>query len=198
LQRMHAEEQGVLRDTKRATEAERGARAALIAAATLADRQSAVARDARRAASVVREDGRSIVFVDALDQVAGEAAVVERRLRDGRLGRLTERLEEGLVEALAEMLAAVEQELDDLRQQQAQAGGAGSPGGGETSLVSQLAELRMLRGVQARLGRQTGAWADAVAEGETSADEARSRLAEIAAAQSRLAEAARNAAANAP
>ncbi len=156
----------------------------------LASRQKLIATSAGRALKLVEEEGQSLVFAEALRQALADMQRVEQRLLDGRTSRLTQDLEEGIIESLEEMLNAVEETLEQMQQQQ-----QGKPSEGsqeDKSLVNQIAELRLLRSTQARIKRQTSFWEVAVEEGEATHKEMLAELKELAIQQNRLARAARH------
>lgn len=178
----------------------RGTRTARLAVAKLASRQGDVRGAGEDALRVVRADASSRVFDDALAMLVDDLRATETRLREAVIDATTSALQESAVEALAELIGAVDEALDGLDQQQEDGSGQPQAGGGdgESSLVSKIAELRMLRAIQARLLRQTKVWQEAGAAGEAPAAEVADRLAELAAEQRRLAEAAAEASASAP
>lgn len=200
FRRMHESQVGLMSDlesrVKPVGEASATDRATGIAASRLADRQSEVGAAAEQALRLVRADGSSLVFDDALVNLGGDIRLVEDRLREARLDATSAALGETVVDALAELIAAVDESLDDLEQQRDKAGkpGQGGQGGGASRLVSQLAELRMIRSTQARLLKQTGVWGRAVEAGEADPDEVFDRLRRLADEQRRLAAAAQKAA----
>lgn len=206
FRRMHEAQVGLVADTSSRVEAKIEARdvanasaetdrATRIAAARLGERQAEVGAAARKALRLVRADASSLVFDDALTQMLDDIQAVESRLRETRLDGTTVALEETVVEALAEMIAAVDESLDDLEQKRSSGGKPGQGGaGGESRLVSRIAELRMIRSIQARLLKQTGVWGRAAESGEAASHEVAQRLERLAEEQRRLAQAARKAA----
>jgi hypothetical protein len=206
FRRMQEAQTGLVGDTKRRIEAisanpaDATSRAGQLAAAKLAGRQSDVGALADQALRVVRADGSSRVFDDALSQAVADIRSAEERLRESQVDGTTLAIEQMVVDALAEMIAAVDESLDDLekKQQQPQQGAPQSPQGGDQGLVSQLAELRMIRSIQARLMRQTEVWRAAAETGEAPRDEVSERLAGLADEQRKLAAAAEAVAGGAP
>jgi hypothetical protein len=82
---------------------------------------------------------------------------IANRLRNAKVDLITQGLEEDVIAALEEALAAMQQALKDLREQQQQQQ-QGQQGGGspdEKRLVEHLAELRMIRALQARINNRT-------------------------------------------
>lgn len=198
FRRMHEAQTGIVGDTERRLEAiadhpaEATSRAGKLAAAKLAARQGDVGGAAEQALRVVRADGSSRVFDDALSQAIDDIRSAEERLRQSQVDGTTLAIERMVADALAEMIAAVDESLDDLekQQQQPQEGAQQSPQGGDPGLVSKLAELRMIRAIQARLLRQTEIWRAAAETGEAPPGEVAERLEGLAAEQRRLAAAA--------
>src|SRR5690606_37926963 len=124
--------------------AEATSRAGQLAAAKLAGRQGEVGALADQALRVVRAEGTARVFDDALTQALDDIRSAEERLREARVDSTTLAIEQMVVDALAEMIAAVDESLDGLEKQQQQPpqGAPQSPQGGDQGLVSKLAELR--------------------------------------------------------
>lgn len=206
FRRMQEAQTGLVGDTKRRIEAisanpaDATSRAGQLAAAKLAGRQGDVGALADQALRVVRADGSSRVFDDALTQAVADIRSAEERLRQSQVDGTTLAIEQMVVDALAEMIAAVDESLDELekKQQQPQQGAPQSPQGGDQGLVSQLAELRMIRSIQARLMRQTEVWRAAAETGEAPPAEVSERLAGLADEQRKLAAAAEAVAGGAP
>lgn len=200
FRRMHESQVGIVGDLESRAKPAGGKsatdRAIRIAASRLADRQSEVGAAAEQALRLVRADGSSLVFDDALVNLGGDIRLVEDRLREARLDATSVALGETVVDALAELIAAVDESLDELEQQQEKSGkpGQGGQAGGASRLVSKIAELRMIRSTQARLLRQTEVWGRAVEAGEADPDEVSERLRRLADEQRRLAAAAQKAA----
>lgn len=203
FRRMHEAQVGLVGDLRSRVESIGDAaekdRAARIAAARLADRQAEVGAAAEQALRLVRADGSSLVFDDALVQLGTGIRDVEDRLREARLDTTSVALGETVVEALAELIAAVDESLDDLEQRRSQEGKPGQGGrGGPSRLVSKIAELKMIRSIQARLLKQTEVWGRAAAAGDADPEEVSQRLRRLADEQQRLAAAARKAAKEEP
>jgi hypothetical protein len=141
-----------------------------IASGRLARKENLIVREADRALVLLREDGTSVAFPEAIEQARDDMESVATRLRGSKVDLITQGLEEDVISALEESLAALQQALKELREQkggQPQQGG-GAPG--EKPLVDQLAELRMIRSLQARVNRRTEQYG-AMIEGEQTADD---------------------------
>lgn len=136
-----------------------------ISAGRLGRREGLIVREADRALVLLREDGTSVAFPEAIEQARDDMQTIAKRLDETKVDLLTQTMEEDVIAALEETLAALQQALEQLRQQQSQqqSGGGASPG--EQPLVDQLAELRMIRALQLRVNRRTQQYG-ALVEGE--------------------------------
>jgi hypothetical protein len=153
-------------------------------AARLAREQAKIGAAARRALTLLRDDGSAVAIPQALEQVRDDSDEAARRLERGDLGGTTRGLLDDLVVALEEMLAAVERARTDRQQQAAGRQGEGRPARpGEQPLVDALAELRMIRSLQARVNTRTARLAQLLGDGVDHVEEP-----ELRAALGRLAE----------
>lgn len=141
-----------------------------IASGRLARKETLIVREADRALVLLREDGTSTAFPEAIEQARDDMESIAERLRETRVDLITQGLEEDVIAALEETLAALQQALKDLREQKQQGQpqqGGGEPG--EKPLVDQLAELRMIRSLQVRVNKRTQQYG-AMIEGEQAED----------------------------
>jgi hypothetical protein len=138
-----------------------------IAAGRLSRREANIVREAERVLVLLREDGTSVAFPEAVEQARDDMQEIAERLNRSRTDLITQTLEEDVIASLEETLAALQQALEDVRdkraQQQQQGGGGGNSS--EQSLVDQLAEIRMIRALQLRVNRRTEQFG-AMIEGE--------------------------------
>ncbi|QDU56059.1 coiled-coil domain-containing protein [Aeoliella mucimassa] len=124
----------------------------------LSRREAELVRDAEKALTLLREDGTSIAFPETTEQIAEDMQSVTARLATGSAGPITQTVELDIIAGIQDMIGALEQARDELAQQQGSPpppgeGGGGSPG--ESPLVPKLAELRMIRTLQARVYKRT-------------------------------------------
>ena len=164
-----------------------------IASGRLRRREVSIVHEADRALILLREDGTSVAFPVALEQARDDMVTVAERLGDVKLGILTQALEEDIIEALEETLAALQQGLKELREQRAQQQqqqGEGQPG--EQSLVDQIAELRMIRALQARVNRRTERYGKLLGDRQAMEEDLRGALAELARRQEHIFDATRD------
>jgi len=140
--------------------------------------------EADKALEVLRADGSSVAFPEAVEQIRTDVTEVAARLGREDAGTLTVAIEKEIVDALQEMILALQKEMEKLREKKGQQGQQGQPG--DPSLVDKLAELKMLKTLQLRVNRRTKTLGQ-LFEGEQATDpEVVSQLRELAARQGRL------------
>ncbi len=116
--------------------------------------ENAIGLEADRALQLLRDEGSSVAFPQAVEDMRQDMETVTRRLERSDVGALTQSIEQDIIDALKEMLDALEKELADLqKQQQNQQQQQQQPG--EPPLVDLLSELKMLKTLQVRINRRT-------------------------------------------
>ncbi len=109
--------------------------------------------EAEKAFSLLKEEGSSVAFPEAVEQIRKDMLTIAARLSKFKIGKLTQAIETDVIEALEEIIEAfqkeMEKEQDEWQQQQQQQRPQDPP------LVPQLAELKMLRSLQLRINRRT-------------------------------------------
>ncbi len=163
------------------------------AAAGLAKREEDATGVATGALRLLEDDGRSVAFVEVLEQARGDMQTVSQRLAKGATGGVTQGVERDIVEALQEAVAALDEQLSEMANRQQD--GQQQQASGETQeppLVDQLAELRMIRSLQKRILSRTQRYRLMSESGEMSAEELGGALAELARRQERAIEAAQS------
>lgn len=115
------------------------------------------ALDAEKALNLLREEGSSVAFPEAVEQMLNNMRVVEQRLGKYDTGGTTQLVENLILETLKEMIAAFQKEIEDQQkkdqQQQQNQQQQGEPQ--DPSLVNQIAELKMIRSLQLQVNRLT-------------------------------------------
>ena len=164
----------------------------------LARREKAIGLEGEKALELLRQDGSSVAFPEALEQILADVAFAADLLgTKQRAGELTQQVERDVIASLEEVIAAFQQELEKM-QERKQSGQSPPQGGGEPGeegLVDKIAELKMLRTLQVGVNRRTlllggetggaGAGADAGAADGTDVDVA-ARLRDLAGRQRRI------------
>ena len=112
--------------------------------------------DSQKALNLLLEEGSSVSFPEAVQQMNKNMQVVINRLSKQDTGQTTQLVETLIAETLEEMISAFQQELEDQEkqdQQQAQQSPQGQQE--QESLVNQIAELKMIRSLQLQINRIT-------------------------------------------
>jgi hypothetical protein len=127
-----------------------------IEAGRLSRQQRAVLDELTGAETLLREDGTSVAFPEAVQELREDMEQVAARLAEGKVDQLTQLTEQDIIAALEEMIAAfqkAQKENEEKKQQQS----ADQPSGEQQDppLVDAIAELRMIRALQMRVNKRT-------------------------------------------
>ncbi len=145
-------------------------RAEELSAAELADGERQLAKDAATSLHVLEEEGTTVVFPAILEQLAGDMTVVANRLGKLNVGVLTQTLEDELVTTLQDLVAAIAEKLEDMKNQQGQ-----SPSSAQQDqdqpLLPTSAELKLLKSMQVRVLKRTTVIDEERARGNLEKDE---------------------------
>jgi hypothetical protein len=85
-----------------------------IEAARLSREESLIVREADRALVLLREEGSSVAFPETVSLMREDMQRVAERLADMKVGTITQDLEQDIIEALEETIAALEMAIKDL------------------------------------------------------------------------------------
>ena len=110
--------------------------------------------DAEKALMLLREDGSSVAFPEAVEMMRDNMREVVGRLQRGETDETTQLLERMIVESLEEMIFALQREMekqDEKKQDQQQQQQEPT----DPSLMDKLAELKMVRSLQSQVNRLT-------------------------------------------
>jgi len=138
----------------KASEAEKSS--AQARAVKLSQDENEIAIEAEKALIMLKEEGSSIAFPEAVSGIRHDLQTLVGWLRDAQVGELTQSVEKDVIEALEELVEALQKEMekaDDKKKQQQQQ--QQQQDGNEKPLVDQLGELKMLRSLQYRVNRRT-------------------------------------------
>jgi uncharacterized metal-binding protein YceD (DUF177 family) len=115
--------------------------------------ESAIVAGLDQVLALLVEDGTAIAFPETVEQLIRDAESVVALLAASDASSVTQAIQSDIIATLEEMLAAVEK----ARSQDAPKPGGGSPGSGpgKSPLVEKLAELKMIRSLQARINERT-------------------------------------------
>jgi len=114
--------------------------------------------DAEKALSLLKEEGSSVAFPEAIEQMRENMVEVADRLNRGDTASTTQVIEELIVETLDEMILAMQQEMEkakDKDKQKQQQQKQQQQNEDEQALINELAELKMIRSLQNQINRLT-------------------------------------------
>jgi len=160
LRRMLDMQNKVLEETSRLHEiaGEQPDRQVLVRATVLARDQAKVGSEGERALLLLQEEGSSAAFPEAIAQVNRDVTTAANRLEAGDVGAITLVIQSDIVQALEEMVEAVDRVRKDNEQKkqrkESQSPGSQMPPGAQP-LIDQLAELRLIRTLQIRVNKRT-------------------------------------------
>lgn len=160
LRRMLEMQNKVFEETKRLQEitGEQANRQVEIRASSLALEEKKILNEGERAFLLLSEEGSSSAFPEAMQQVNTDISNIAERLTKADVGQMTVTIQQEVIGSLEEMVAAlvqVQKEKKDKKEKKKQQGQqpAGEPG--DQPLVDKLAELRLIRSLQARINNRT-------------------------------------------
>ena len=121
----------------------------------LSRKEAELALEAEKALTLLKDEGTSVAFPEAVVQMRDDMQTVVARLDTAQVGELTQGIEQDIIEALEEMVEALQREIERNKseQKQQQPGQQGQPQ--DEELVNKIAELKMLRSMQLRINRST-------------------------------------------
>ncbi|MEX2310464.1 MAG: hypothetical protein WD738_23050 [Pirellulales bacterium] len=137
-----------------------------IEAARLSRQESQIVHEADKALLLLREDGSSVAFPEAVEQMRDDMQQVVERLAAVKVDAITQAVEQDILAALEETIAALEKAIKDLEKNRTPPGQpsmAGQPT--EPQLVDKLAELKMIRSLEMRIYQRTKRYGEMI-EGE--------------------------------
>ena len=127
----------------------------LIQTGKLGVQQREVATDADRALTLLLDEGTSIAFPEVVEQMRDDMIQVSGRLSEGNPGRITQEIEEDIIDTLDYVIEALVQAQQDLQEQQQSPPQQSPPmDPGDMPLVDQIQELKMIRGLQYRINKR--------------------------------------------
>jgi hypothetical protein len=125
-----------------------------IEAGRLSRQQRTILDELTGAETLLREDGTSVAFPEAVQELREDMEQVAVRLAEAKVDQMTQLTEQDIMAALEEMIAAFQKarkENEEKQQQQQQQGGEQQ----DPPLVDAIAELKMIRALQMRVNKRT-------------------------------------------
>ena len=141
---------------------------------------------ANQALMLLHEEGTSVAFPEAVEQMRDEMQQVAQRLVRVQVGMVTQEIEAEIVRSLEETIAALRKALRDHDRRQAK--GPSSQGGQpqDPQLVDSLEELRMIRTLQMRVNRRTQRYEQLLKDGSVDRGDCLEALRRLADRQQRI------------
>lgn len=190
LRKMAAMQTKVLDDTVTlaATPPQQRNRQTDLKAGDLAFEEKKITLEADRAMLLLREEGSSVAFPEVVDQIRADTVRVSDRLSQTKIDGVSQGIQQDILAALDEMIAALQQAQRDLeeKKQQQQQGQPQQPGQQEQPLVQALAELKLIRTMETRIKSTTLRYSGLLESGETSGDDVLPLLQSLSERQNRL------------
>ncbi|MDA0283133.1 MAG: hypothetical protein O3B86_07235 [Planctomycetota bacterium] len=121
----------------------------------MATQQEEIVQEVDKALVVLREEGSSVAFPEAVEAIREDAASIVQLLDQAKAGELTQTLEQGVIEAIEEMIDALQKEMEKKGDEEPQEGKPQEGQPQDQPLVDALSELKMLRSLQLRINRRT-------------------------------------------
>ena len=121
----------------------------------LATSEEEIVQEVDKALVVLREEGSSVAFPEAVEAIREDAASIVQLLDQGKPGELTQTLEQAVIEAIEEMVDALQKEMEKKKDEEQQQGEQQQGQPQDKPLVDALSELKMLRSLQLRINRRT-------------------------------------------
>ena len=177
----------IYHDTVRLSKAGESEKSSVQARAVkLAQGEQEILIDADKALILLKEEGSSIAFPESVAGLRQDVQTLVGWLRDAKVGELTQAVEKDVIEALEELIEALQKEMeksdeDKKKQQQQQQEGEDSK-----PLVDQIAELKTLRNLQLRVNRRTKQLSRTFDGEQASEGEAVQQLQQLSGRQSRI------------
>lgn len=117
-----------------------------------------IAMLADKALMLLKEEGSSIAFPEAVEQIRDDMQTIAKRLERVDVGEITQSIERDTIESLKEVIEAMQREIEKLKDKKQQ---SQSPGEQKQQQQQQqqgqqkIAEMKMLRSLQFRVNRRT-------------------------------------------
>jgi hypothetical protein len=123
----------------------------------LSDEEKKIVKEAAEAIVLLEAEGTAVAFHEVFTQVRGDMQKVERRLKAVDTGKVTQAIEEDIIDTLKDMIKALEKakkEMDDKKNPPKDGQGQPKPQA-DQKLLDQIAELKMIRAMQIRVNNRT-------------------------------------------
>jgi hypothetical protein len=127
----------------------------------LSRREAAIVDEADKALVILRDEGSATALPEAVEQMRQDMQQVTNRLAEFKVDARTQGIEEDILAALEETIAALQKAQRD-REDKKQQGMPQTGQPGEPPLVDRLSELKMIRALQMRVNTRTKRYSEMV------------------------------------
>ena len=141
-------------------------------AAKISFEQRKILLAADRALTLLREEGSSIAFPEVVGQARDDMEQVAARLAKAEVGLTTQGIEQDIIDALQEMIEALQQAQKKRENQAQQQPSQSMASAQDQGLVDLLSELKMIRSMESRVYRRTKHYAGLLEDSENLAGQA--------------------------
>ncbi len=190
LRKMAAMQSKVLDDTiaLAATPLSQRNRQTDLKAGDLAFEEKKITMEADRAMLLLREEGSSVAFPEVVAQIRSDTARVAELLGRTKIDAIAQGIQQDILAALEEMIAALQKAQRDLekQRQQRQQGQSPPPGQQEQPLVEAIAELKLIRTMEVRIKSTTDRYSALIESGDSSIEEMLPLLQDLSERQDRI------------
>jgi len=119
----------------------------------LSRKESEIVGEADRALTLLRDEGSAVAMPEAVAEMRDDMEQIVVRLSQAKVNEITQKIEEDVIAALEEMIAALKKAQQDLSDKKMKPGPPGEPT--DPPLVDKLAELKVIRAMQMRINNRT-------------------------------------------
>jgi hypothetical protein len=148
-------------------------------------KEAEIVSEADRALNLLREEGSAVAFPEAVGAMREDMEQTVGRLAESKVGEITQRIEQDVIAALEEMIAALKKAQKDLADKKPQPG----QGGGEPTdppLVDKIAELKVIRALQLRVNDRTRRYSELIKSEQAEQPELLTALKRLAEREERI------------
>jgi len=121
----------------------------------LSDKEKDIVTEATKAIEMLEAEGSAVAFPEVFQQVREDMKNVQRRLGVVDVGKVTQGVEQDIVDTLKEMIEALKKARQELDNKKSPPSNGQPPPNVDQKLLDQIAELKMIRSMQVRVNNRT-------------------------------------------
>jgi hypothetical protein len=151
------------------------------------DEEKKIVAKADQAIGMLEAEGSAVAFHEVFTQVRDDMKNVKNRLGITDVGKVTQAIEQDIIDTLEEMIKALEKAKKDLKNKKSPPPKGGQPPPNQDQkLLDQIAELKMIRAMQMRVNRRTLMYAREYEGEQANEPRIQSELLDLAGRQDRV------------